>query len=235
LSGVAGPLFARIPLFLLAFRWHVGSCSDRIEHMRVGLVEHEARIDALLEVQARKAALAAEEQWLLHQIATSAPAAALPGCADKQWVREELAAALRIAPCTAASRLATAEQLVTELPATLAAVEAGLISFPHALRLCEATSGGMPADTVAQVEAYALARAEDATVAQFKATIARAVARFDRRDKTTQHEEAVGAAGRVHPARRRHHRPARVRAAQRRCRGDAGSDPPPRRALARAG
>jgi hypothetical protein len=154
------------------------------------MVEHQARIDALLDLQARKAALAAEEQWLLHEIATTAPAASLPGCSDKQWVREELASALRIAPCTAGSRLAIAEQLVTELPATLAALAAGLISFPHALRLCEATAE-LPAETVAQVEAYALARAEDATVAQFKATLKRAVARFDRRDKTKQHEDAV--------------------------------------------
>src|SRR6478735_10180486 len=185
------PCMARIPLLHNGFRWPLCHCSDRIEHMQAGWVEHETRIDALLEVQRRKAALAAREQLLLHELASTAPPVTVPGYSDKQWIREELACVLRIAPCTAGSRLLTAEQLVTRLPATLAALEAGVITFPHALRLCEATGGDMPAATVAQIEAWALARAEDSTVPQFTASIRYAVAKFDRRDKAEAHQDAV--------------------------------------------
>ncbi len=161
--------------------------------MQAAQVEHAARVDALLELQREKAALAAREQWLLHEIATTAPSAAAPGCTNKAWIRDELACALRIAPCTAGLRLATATQLVTHLPATLTALESGLISFPHALRMCEAVTD-LDAEVVAQVQAYALARAEDTTVPQLRQVIKRAVARFDRRDKTE--EERAAAANR---------------------------------------
>jgi hypothetical protein len=66
--------------------------------MQATLVDHdarrgEARLDALIDLQRQKAALAAREQLLLHELATTAPPVTAPGCSDKQWIREELASA----------------------------------------------------------------------------------------------------------------------------------------------
>ena len=176
--------------------------------MQAAFVDHEARLDALIDLQRQKAALAAREQVLLHELATTAPPVTLPGCSDKQWIREELASALRIAPCTAGSRLFTAEQLVTELPATLAALEAGIISFPHALRLCDALEATMAAETVAPDRGLGAraGRGFDGAALHVVDPVCGGQVRPPRHERAAR-GRARQTAGGVLPARRRHHQP----------------------------
>ncbi|HEU5265093.1 MAG TPA: DUF222 domain-containing protein, partial [Jatrophihabitans sp.] len=155
------------------------------------VLTHEQRIDALAALQVEKARLAAKEQLLLHALAVDAPQIGLvPDARDKDWVREQVACVLRVAPVTAGYHLATAEQLVTELPATLAALTAGRVTFPQVLRLAEAT-GALPDQVTAQVEAQVLPGAGEQTAGQFGAAVKRAVARFDTRDSEQKHRRAV--------------------------------------------
>jgi hypothetical protein len=70
------------------------------------------RVDALIALEAHRAWMDSVGVRLLAAIAAG------DGSVDG-WVREEVAAALRVAPVTAGARLAAAQTLVAELPATV--------------------------------------------------------------------------------------------------------------------
>jgi hypothetical protein len=158
------------------------------EYLALG---HEQRLDLLVSLQRQKAALAAAEQVLLHAIVADPPVAML--APDPEWdersVLNELACTLRISPRTIEHRASIAEQLVAVLPSTLAALTAGTISLPHALRLAEATVG-LPEEVSTRVEAAVLPRAGAQTPGQFAASIRKAVARQDTRQHERRHEDA---------------------------------------------
>jgi hypothetical protein len=154
-------------------------------------LDHEQRLDLLVALQRQKAALAAVEQLLLHVIVADPPVSMLAPDPelDERSVLNELACTLRISPRTIDNRAAIAERLVTVLPATLAALAAGDISFPHALRLADATSA-LPDEVSAQVEAAVLDKATASTSGQFAAAITRAIRRYDARTPDTRHDDA---------------------------------------------
>jgi hypothetical protein len=83
----------------------------------------------------------------------------------------------------------TAERLVTVLPDTLAALAAGDITLPHALRLAAATSP-LPDEVSARVEAAVLDQATTQTPGQFGAAITRAIRRDDTRNQDKRHADA---------------------------------------------
>ncbi|GAC1323339.1 MAG: hypothetical protein NVSMB13_03080 [Mycobacteriales bacterium] len=74
------------------------------------------------------------------------------------WIREELAATLRLSPVTAGRRLDVARTLASSLPATRAALEHGEISYGHACVLADAVDGLAPLSAAA-VENRVLDRA----------------------------------------------------------------------------
>jgi hypothetical protein len=162
-------------------------------------LSHEQRLELLASLQVQKAELAACEQVLLHAIAVDAPEVRIDpgegtylgplGGGDKDWVDEEVACVLRVSSRTAGDRLGTAERLVTLFPDTLAALAAGEVSLPHALRLSDGTFG-LDDDITSKVEAAVLPRAARQTPGQFAASIRKAVARFDTRDQEARHEDA---------------------------------------------
>lgn len=155
-------------------------------------LDHDRRLAALAELQRARAELDAREQRLLAAIAADPPVAfrvADPGL-DKQWVREEIACVLHVAPVTAADRIAIACELVEKLPATLAALERGQLSLLHARRLAEATISLDPA-TSAAVEARVLPRAAGQTVGQFGAALRRAVLAVAPREQDELVRDAV--------------------------------------------
>src|SRR4051794_21104438 len=84
-----------------------------------------------------------------------------------EWAVDEVSVALCLPARTAAGLLAEALILVGQLPATLAALEAGVIGPAHARMLTEvlAPLGDEPR---AEVEGWLLARAAGATVAQLR-------------------------------------------------------------------
>ena len=152
---------------------------------------HAGRVEQLLLLRRLRAGLDAVEQRVLAEMAAD-PVPNLDGTPglDKQWVREDVACALRVSPGTAAGRLAQAAQLVGRLPATLGLLEAGEISVQHAHRLVDAV-GGLPDAVAAAVEARVLPRAPRQTVPQFVESLRRAVLALDPRDPEQVVEDAV--------------------------------------------
>ncbi|PZS32757.1 MAG: hypothetical protein DLM58_09180, partial [Pseudonocardiales bacterium] len=98
----------------------------------------------------------------------------MPGERDKDWVREEVACALKLSFNTAASRLQLAKELTGRLPATLELQHRGQISTHHSRSLAEAT---MSLDDTAttKVEEAVLAKAPEQTLASFRRSLRRAV------------------------------------------------------------
>ena len=68
-----------------------------------------------------------------------------------KFAAAELAAALRMAPLTARTRLAVATDVVDRLPATLAALQSGQVDYGHVAAMVEATAY-VDGDVCAQVE-----------------------------------------------------------------------------------
>jgi hypothetical protein len=85
------------------------------------------RVDALIVLEQQRAWLDGVQQQLLAEVARG-------DTSRERWAREEVAAALGLAPVTAGSRLKNAEQLVTRLPETLDALLAGRIKGMQAPR-----------------------------------------------------------------------------------------------------
>jgi hypothetical protein len=90
----------------------------------------------------------------------------------------------------AGNKLAVAERLTTELPLTMASLEAGQISFRHALVLADAVLDLQP-DEVAAVEARVIEKASEQTVAQFTRSVRRAVLAAAPELAAARHEKAA--------------------------------------------
>ncbi|MDT4928951.1 MAG: hypothetical protein QOF92_1818, partial [Pseudonocardiales bacterium] len=118
------------------------------------------------------------------------PIPSLGEAIEREWVREEIACVLRLAPCTAGSRLHDAFELVERLPATLAALECGDITLLHARSLVEAIDG-LDDTTTAKVEQRVLATAAAQTVGNFRQAVKRAVLALDPRAAEEKHRDAV--------------------------------------------
>ncbi len=155
------------------------------------LIGHSMRVELLAALRRQRAELDARETRLLAVMAAD-PLPGIDGdpALDKEWVREDVACALRIPPVTAGGRLHTATELATRLPATLASMRRGEIGLPHAQRLVDAVCF-LPDNTATQVEKRVLGRAAAQTVAQFAASVRRAVLAADPRAADEQHRDAV--------------------------------------------
>lgn len=150
---------------------------------------HAQRVETLHELCRVRARLDADQALLIHTMAV-VPASDLVTDLDKQWVREDIACALQIAPDSARGVMHEAEQLITRLPETHALLAAGRITMRHAAPLVEAGSG-LPDDTVTALEARVLPRAPEQSPAQFAQSVRRAVLRLDPRTQADRREEAV--------------------------------------------
>jgi hypothetical protein len=158
-----------------------------------GLCElsHDQRLDLLEAMQRERARLDAAQQRLLALIAADpAPYPHLQLDQSKEWVREEVACSLRLAPCTAGAWLHEATELVERLPATLAALACGDITLLHARSLVEAIDG-LDDATTAKVEQRVLATAPGQTVGNFRQAVTRAVLALDPRQAEQKHRDAV--------------------------------------------
>ncbi|MDT4975802.1 MAG: hypothetical protein QOG98_1560 [Pseudonocardiales bacterium] len=91
---------------------------------------------------------------------------------DKEWVREEVACALRLSRGHAANRLRVAKELAGRLPDTLDLQERGEITSHHSRSLAEAT---MTLDdlTARKVEEAVLPNAPDQALASFRRCVKR--------------------------------------------------------------
>ena len=133
------------------------------------------RLDLLIGWERTRAWVDAQQQSLLAALAEDPDFAPTADPAARHWVREEVACALRLSPQTAAARLADAADLTSRLPATLAAVQSGQITLPHARALLDAVRT-LPDPAASAVETTVLTRAARQTLAEFKRSVTRAAA-----------------------------------------------------------
>ena len=102
----------------------------------------------------------------------------------------EVSAALRVSPMNANRRVAQAVDFVTDLPATLTALQSGVIDRGRSLVIAERTQH-LPTDLRGQVEAAVVAKASDRTAGQLRAIADRAVIAADPAAAKKRHEAAL--------------------------------------------
>jgi uncharacterized protein DUF222 len=173
--------------------------SNRIEHVPVGVevdvfaaLDHAARIDHLAAIARMRADLDARETRLLAAMAAD-PDPYRDGTGEalsKEWVREDVACALRVPSAVAGAMLHTAVASSTRFPELVAAMDRREVNGRYAQRLVDATSGLSQA-AAAEVTRRVLPQAGNQTLAQFGASVRRAVLAADPRTAEEQHKDAV--------------------------------------------
>jgi hypothetical protein len=148
-----------------------------------GTLTATERVDALIVLEQQRAWLDGLQQQLLAQVAVH-------DTSKEKWAREEVAAALGLAPVTAGSKLKNAEQLCTRLPATLDALLAGRIKAMQATAITEA-SYALAEQVLPAFEHRVLTRASEQTLSQLKQSVKRAVIRFDPASAEERRQRAV--------------------------------------------
>jgi hypothetical protein len=148
-----------------------------------------ARIDLLVALERQMAWLQATQQRVLA--ALDGESLTWSGEASADFTQEQVGAALRLSPGTAADRLAVARLLTDRLHATSDRLARGEITYLQAKKLAEAVA---PFDesTAAVIEQKALRRAGEQTLSQFKASLNRAVLAADPRTAERRHADALG-------------------------------------------
>jgi hypothetical protein len=146
------------------------------------------RIDLLVALERQIAWLTARQQRVLASL--DGRALDWQGKQSIDYTREQVGAALRLSPGHAADRLAVGRTLVDQLPATLAMLDRGEITYLHAKRLAEAVVP-FDAKVTAKIEDRVLTRAGDQSVGQFGSSVRRAVIAADPRQAEQRHQEAV--------------------------------------------
>lgn len=133
-------------------------------------------IDAMADVDATIAGLLGLRAELAHQAAVwsgvADPATPSASARDLRMrsLRAEIACALRLPERTAEKLMLVGEALACDLPATLAALKAGEISYRHAQTMVDNTEG-LDADARARLEDTALPFARTLTAAKFEHTV----------------------------------------------------------------
>ena len=162
-----------------------------LAHVNVRRLSYAGRVDALTALEKHISWLQAQQHRLLALMAADPVVPGPVGELDKQWVREDVAAALRLSGQTAADRLALAVEL-DRLPATLDVLEEGLISTHHARHLAETTAfNALDDQTATAVEQSVLEKAPDQSLATFKRAVRRAVLAVAPKPAEERHEQAV--------------------------------------------
>ncbi len=105
-----------------------------------------------------------------------------------EFAPDEVALALRLSRMTATARLVMAQTLAADLPATLAAWEAGVIDSLKARAITE-TSYLLRPELRGALEARVLPRAGTQTIAQLRAALTRAVLALDPKGAAERHQQ----------------------------------------------
>jgi hypothetical protein len=151
-------------------------------------IDGAARIDLLVGLERQIAWLQAAQQRVLAALAREALSWA--GEESIDFTQEQVGAALRLSPGTAASRLAVARTLNDRLPATSERLACGELTYLQARKLAEAVT---PFDhaTCGVIEEKVLRQAGQQTLSQFTATLRRAVLSADPRSAEQRHADAL--------------------------------------------
>ncbi|WP_375504007.1 DUF222 domain-containing protein, partial [uncultured Jatrophihabitans sp.] len=171
----------------------VGAQVVALPPVRPATLSASDRIDTLEGLARLRAWADAQEQHLLAAMAGPGdPPRTLrdPTLVAKQYVREEIACVLRLAPGTVNARLHIAGELVRRLPDTLDALERGVIGLPYARCLAEAVNA-LPDAAATLVEKRVLPAAGGQTLRAFREAVARAVISVDPRTADEQYHDAL--------------------------------------------
>jgi hypothetical protein len=141
------------------------------------------RVDLLVALERQAAMIAAQQQRVLARMAVDQSD-------DRNWVREDVACALRMSGMTARRRLAVAQTLTEQLPAMLTLLDRGQVSYLHAAFLAEAVFA-LDAKQTRAVEERVLPRAPEQTLSAFQRSVRRAVARVAAATVEEQRTEAM--------------------------------------------
>lgn len=141
-------------------------------------IDSAGRIDLLVGLERQIAWLQAAQQRALA--ALDGEALSWAGEASIDFTQEQVGAALRLSPGTAAGRLAVARVLTDRLPGTVERLACGEITYLQARKLAEAVTRFDDA-TCGVIEDKVLRRAGEQTLSQFTATLHRAVPADQRR------------------------------------------------------
>jgi hypothetical protein len=160
---------------------------DSVLDVDPGCLSHDERLDLLERIEHARSAIDAQAQLTLAALAREGDAERR----SKEWVREEVACVLCLAPVTAGGRLHDAVELVERLPRTLDRLVDGSISFLHARTLLDAVRD-LDDETVTKVEARVLPRADGQAIGVFRQAVKRAVLALDPRSAEQKHGEAIG-------------------------------------------
>jgi hypothetical protein len=136
-----------------------------------GSLTQTQRVDALLVIEQHRAWLDGLQQQVLAAVS-------LGDTSKDRWVKEEVSAALGLAPVTAGTKLKNAEQLCSRLPSTLGLLLDGRISELQARAVTEA-SYVLPDAVLPGFEERVLKRAPEQTLRQLRDVVKRAQIRLD--------------------------------------------------------
>lgn len=150
--------------------------------MSAGWLDDAARIDHLVALEAVKSRVDAAQVRLLAALDTADTSA-------ERFVVDDVSIALRMTRITAETRVTQARTIVASLPATLAAVEAGVITLSHATAVC-AGAARLPVSEHARLEQLVLPRAATQTRTETVRSVNRAVLRVDPAGAERRHNRA---------------------------------------------
>ncbi len=154
-------------------------CVAALAGLDLDTLPTDGQLDVLVAIERQVSWLHGMQQRVLagidDRIQATRPSARAPVA---NLAREEVGCALRLAPGTAADRLAVAGTLCDRLPATLHALEAGEITYWHARALAEVAIRVDPV-AAARLEQAVLPEAGDQTVGRFRTAVAGAATALD--------------------------------------------------------
>jgi hypothetical protein len=158
-------------------------------HLNVERLSYAGRVDALAALERQRSWIDAQQLRLLAVMAADPPVKSPTDALDKEWLKEDIACALRLSALTAADRLQFAKAM-TRLPATLDLQERGEITVHHSRHLAE-TVMTLDDDTATAVETAVLPKAPEQVLANFKRSVRKAVLTVAPKPAEERHVEAV--------------------------------------------
>ncbi|WAX56936.1 13E12 repeat family protein [Jatrophihabitans cynanchi] len=160
-----------------------GAVLTAVESLLPGRLSDTGLIDALTACDRLRALVDAKQSELLAELAHRDPD-------GEQFLREEAALALHLAPATTQDRLDTAAELTSRLWDTFDLLRSGHLSAVHARILATATVD-LPDPVAAKVQAQVLRRAPGQTPGEFRAAVRRAVAKHHAKSQNEKHRAAA--------------------------------------------
>ncbi|HJQ42983.1 MAG TPA: DUF222 domain-containing protein, partial [Jatrophihabitantaceae bacterium] len=164
----------------------IGAAVDLRLDVDPARLSHDERIELLERLEQFRSSIDATQQLTLAELAREGDAE----YRKREWVREEVAAVLSIAPVTAGGRLHDATTLTTRLPLTMDRLVDGSIRFWHAKVLIEACTD-LADDLVAKLEHKVISKAAEESIGDFRARVKRVVKRLDPKSAEDKHQAAV--------------------------------------------